>query len=54
MSVIKIGWIIGIIVGVLKNNIFLVRVNKLFLFRGYFVFFNCYVIENMSNEIYIF
>lgn len=52
MSVIKTGRTTGTTVGVLKNNTLSVRVNKSFLSRGYFAFFNCYAIENTSNEIF--
>lgn len=51
MNVIKIGRIIGIIFGCFQYYVFLVKVDKLFFFRGYFVFFNCYVIGNM-NEVF--
>lgn len=52
MSVIKTGRTTGTTVGVLKNNTLSVRVNKSFLSRGFFAFFNCYAIENTSNEIF--
>lgn len=49
VKVIKIGRIIGIMIGNLKNNVLIVRVGKLFVLRGYFIFFNCYEIGNEKN-----
>lgn len=39
-------------IGNLKNNVFIVRVGKIFLLRGYFIFFNCYEIGNEKNQIF--
>lgn len=39
------GRIMGIIVGILQENFFLIRVNLFFLGWGYFFFFNCYVVD---------
>lgn len=50
MKVIKTGRTTGTTIGILKNSIFTVRVDKSFLSRGYFAFFNCYAIGNIKNE----
>lgn len=48
--VIKRGMIIGIIYGYFMDDSFIVKVDRLFLLRGYFVFFNCYVIEDNIDD----
>lgn len=48
--VIKIGRIMGIIKGCFMDDSFIVKVDRLFLLRGYFVFFNCYVIEDYIDD----
>lgn len=51
VKVIKIGRIIGIIIGNLKNNVLIVRVivGELLVLGSYFIFFNCYEIGNEKN-----
>lgn len=46
----KLGRIIGIIFGDLMDDSLIVRVDMFFLFRGYIVFFNCYVVENIIEQ----
>lgn len=48
--VIKIGRIMGKIKGCFMDDSFIVKVDRLFLLRGYFVFFNCYVIEDIFDD----
>lgn len=47
IKVMKLGRIIGVIIGDLMDDSLIVRVDMFFLFRGYIVFFNCYVVENI-------
>lgn len=49
-KVIKKGRIMGIIIGYLVDNSFLVWINKFFLLKGCFCFCNCYVIENNIED----
>lgn len=49
MVVTKTGRTTGTTYGYLKDNCLTVRVNRSFLSRGYFAFFNCYAIENNTD-----
>lgn len=49
MVVTKTGRTTGTTYGYLKDNCLTVKVNRSFLSRGYFAFFNCYAIENNTD-----
>lgn len=49
MVVTKTGRTTGTTYGYLKDNCLTVRVNRSFLSRGYFAFFNCYAIEDNTD-----
>lgn len=52
MEVIKSGRTTGRRVGVLQHGILSVKVDKSFLSRGYFAFFNCYAIGNTNSQVF--
>lgn len=47
MKVMKLGRIIGIIIGDFKDDSLMFRVEMFFMLRGFIVFYNCYVVENI-------
>lgn len=49
MVVTKTGRTTGTTYGYLKDNCLTVKVNRSFLSRGYFAFFNCYAIEDNTD-----
>lgn len=53
-KVLKKGRIMGIIIGCLVDNSFLFWINKFFLLKGCFCFYNCYVIENYIVDKFFF